>query len=773
MIVYSLSLRKIRTVYLSINLHPNSARSVHSISRAISRRLQASWSRPARGFVLFSIVVCFIAAARMASHEVQAQDDIVAETGVARAENLEMIVRAGFGRLEVSNWTGSWVPFRISLSNQGPAIVGRLVVHCESSPNPNPQVREYVKDVHLPTGSLQLHEIAAFLNSGESPIVRIQSDDRVIAETRITVERSYGMSDQLEIAVVDTDATALNNISSAEVIRTPNRVPFRNPALAGSSPLPDPPDPNAQAAIPAPPSPQTSRPRSSGSGQWRSVFLAHPTVISAEDLPREFISYDQLDAVVIGDAPFNQLSEEQARALRLWVASGGLLIVTGAADVAGLRAIGLDSILPVEAQATTTIPSLPELNEVYGSFDSTDLPPVMLARLKADAHVLIGARDKPIVAEKHYGSGIVRFVAINPKLNPYRGWSAAKDLWTDLLLPAAETKPKHTNWITFGRRGNSSSNRWGVQGFLFHLAEIKPPSPKYVLLFLLAYVLALGPINYLVLRWRRKTDLAWLTIPAVVITFAVVSVTVAQIGRGAASIVADASLVELHQPEGISRVTSGLLVMPATKRIQEVTFEGRDTYANDVYNGNQTSSASAIGSIECERGPNEFTLRVPMTTWTSGLLQVRSMNEGAPPMISVSTGESSIAIRNLGDAQITRAVYLSSSGISDLFDVAAGREQTVSVSAPQPSGFNGWYLTQLEQGSDEAQLFQELGAFLDREVGGDRAFTQGFFGTQLMTDALKRLARPLLIGFVEKGATNIGFQGSLKRRSKALYVVHL
>jgi hypothetical protein len=290
---------------------------------------------------------------------------------------------------------------------------------------------------------------------------------------------------------------------------------------------------------------------------------------------------------------------------------------------------------------------------------------------------------------------------------------------------------------------------------------------------LLAYVLMLGPINYLVLRWRRKTDLAWLTIPAVVITFAVVSVTVAQIGRGAASIVADASLVELHQREGISRVASGLLIMPATKRTQEVTFDGRDTYVNDVYNGNQTSSASAIGNIECERGPKEFVLRVPMTTWTSGLFQVRSMNDGTPPMVSISASESSITIRNLGDAQINKAVYLSSSGISDLFDVAPGGEQKVSVSAPQPSSFNGWYSTRLEQGSDDAELFQELGALVDREVGGDHAFTQGFFGNQSMPEAIKRLEHPLLIGFVEKGPTGIGFQGSLKRRSKALYVVHL
>jgi len=682
-----------------------------------------------------------------------------------------MTVRAGFGRLEVSNWTGSWVPFRISLANQGPPISCRLVVHCESAGNPNPQVREYVKEVQLPTGSRQLHEIAAFLNSGESPIVRLQSGDHVVAETRVSVERSYVTSDQLAIVVLDSDSTTLNNISSAEIVRATNRTPFNSAAPLGGQ-LPD---PDAQTATPLPPSsPQgPRRGRPGASSYLRPIPLAHPMVIAAEDLPREFISYDQLDAVVIGDSPLNQLTEEQTRALRLWVASGGLLVVTGAADVAGLRTLGLESIMPVVPQATTTVAALPALTEIYGSFTSPDRLTVLTAHLSSGAYALVGADETPIVAEKSYGSGIVRFVSINPKLNPYRAWSAAKDLWTDLLLPSAESKPKHINFITSGRRGNSASSRWGVQGLLFHLAQIKPPSPQYVLLFLLAYVLTLGPINYLLLRWRRKTDFAWLTIPAVVITFAVVSVTVAQIGRGADSIVADTSLVELYQRDGISRVASGLLMMPATKRTQEVRFDGRDTYVNDVYNGTQSSSASAIGNIECERGPKEFTLRVPMTTWTSGLFQLRSMNEGAEPLVSISGSGSAVVIRNLGDATIGKAVYLSSDGISDLFDVGGGLERQVTVSAPQPSPFNSWYQTQFEEGTDEAELFQELGALLDREIGGDRAISRGFFSTQLMTEAIKKLEHPLLIGFVDKGAVGIGFPGSFKRRSKTLYVVHL
>ncbi|HSB12567.1 MAG TPA: hypothetical protein VLM38_23965 [Blastocatellia bacterium] len=721
----------------------------------------------------FSIAIVFavISAAWLLTRGVQAQEDLPAETGIFRTENLEMTVRAGFGRLEVSNWMGSWVPFRISLTNQGPPITGRLIVHCESSPNPTAQVREYVKEIQLPTGSRQLHEIAAYLNSNQSPVVRLQSAGRVIAEASVRVDRTYGMSDQLEIGVIDRDSTSLNNISSTEILRAPGRAPFKSATTGVVTPVLDPDAPPLMSGQPPPPSGQARR-RPGGPSVGRPVFLAHPIVIAPEDLPHEFISFDQLDAVVIGDAPLNQLSEEQARALKLWVASGGLLIITGAADVPGLRAVGLEAISPVEPKGTASSASLPELNEVYGSFDSLDRLSFLSARLKPEARVLIGGADAPLVAERTYGSGLVRFVAINPKLNPYRAWSASKDLWVDLLIPAAEPKPKHTNWITFGRRSNSSSNRWGVQGFLFRLAEIAPPSPRYVLLFLLAYVLALGPINYAVLRWKRKTDLAWLTIPAVVISFAIVSVVVAQIGRGGASIVADASLVEVHQRDGISRVTTGLLMMPTAKRTQELSFSGRDVYASDVYNGNQSSSASAIGSIECERGTNQFVLRVPMTTWTSGLFQIRSISDNAPPMVSATDVESGITIRNLSETRIGRVVYLSSAGVSDPFELDAASEQRISVTAAQPLSFNSWYLTKLGQGAEEEELFQEVGPLLDREIGGDPAVTHGFFDKQSMTESLKQLRRPLLIGFVERGAA-IGFQGSFRRTSKALYVIHL
>ena len=366
----------------------------------------------------------------------------------------------------------------------------------------------------------------------------------------------------------------------------------------------------------------------------------------------------------------------------------------------------------------------------------------------------------------------MRFVAINPKLNPYRGWNGAKELWADLLWPSAVYKPRHTNWITMSGRGPSRSGRWGVQDLLFHLAELQPPSTKYVIFFLMAYVLFVGPINYAVLRWRRKTDLAWLTIPAVVILFTLVSVAVAQMSHGGKAIVADASLVQLHQAEGISSVTSGLIVVPATKEVQQLSFAGSNAYASDVLNGNQGGSASAAGAIECERDQKAFVLRTPMTTRTASLFQLRAVRDAEPPLIAVHASANAVTIKNLGDAMMVKAVYLSAEGASDIFELAAGGEQRVALKSPPPQSFNAWYGTQIGD-DDESELFNALAGVLDREVAGDRAFSQGFFETQSMIDALKKLEHPIVICFVEKSPAEITFNNTFKRTSKAFYVIHL
>jgi hypothetical protein len=654
-------------------------------------------------------------------------------------------------------------------------------VRAESDPNPSTQLREFVKPVQLPTGSNQLHEIAVFLNSGnKEPEIMLMNGEDPVASTTVKVERNYGLNDELAVAVVDTDQTTLNSISSKEIFRQPNRPPFKSAAsqaaLAQPSPAPaaGPQQPPQTQPGQLPPPPQRRRTyRWSASNQQGPS--ARPVVIPSEDLPRDFVSYDALDAVVLGDAPLSQLTAEQAGSLKMWVASGGMLVVTAASDLAGLRSSGLDAILPVDARGTVTVPDLPELTETYGRFESSDPALIVSAVARPGAATLIGTPDRPIVAERFYGSGLVRFVAINPKLNPYRGWGAGKDLWNDLLLPAAEAKPRQVNWITLGSRGNATSSNWGIQNFLFRLAEIEPPSPKYFVLFLLFYILLVGPINYLFLRWMGKLDRAWLTIPAVVLVFTGVSVAVAEISRGADSVAADVSLVELHQREGLVKKVGAMLIMPTSKGVEEMAIAGRNSFVNDAIDDNFPSSATSSDAIKSEREADRFLMNVPMNTWTAIMFRYRSVDESGERLVSTSPSGSAktVTVRNLGETPITSGVYISREGISEVFDLDAGGEKEISLSAPPVSKFSDWYIGKLGYTGKDAEVFSDIASILDREIGGQRVFLSGFFDNAQMTNTWMHLEQPLFLGFVEKSPAEISFKNSSKRRSKSFYVVHL
>lgn len=748
--------------------------------------------------ILLAITSCSTAALFTYSAAAQTDEQQAGgNSGVAeaRAGGVEMAVKAGFGRIFVHVLNGTWVPFRIAVANQGEAVNGRLVVRVETDQGPSPQYREFIKEVQLPTGSRQYHEISALLSSDEPCQVRLVAGDRVIAEATLNVQGQWGLSDEMEIGVVDTDATTLNNITSTEIFRTPNRLPFSNrtrpnadPAQAqgaqsqtaqrqapqaapSASPAGSPSaSPSASPVPPVPPPPPP--PRRRGLSSQQQSLIARPTVVSSEDLPRDYVSYDQLDALILGDGPLSQLTEDQARALRLWVASGGLLIVTGGADFAGLRSTGLDNILPVEAQGASAAP-LSELTAIYGEFESAEQSLVMSARLRPGARALVGSNERPVVAEKNYGAGLVRFVAFNPKLNPYRGWGAAKDLWSDLLLPVVENRPKSVNWITRGMRQGNYSNDYGIHNYLYRLAEIEPPSSRYVLLFLLAYVVLVGPLNYLILRWRRKTDLAWLTIPAVVLLFTTVSVAVAQVSRGGRSIAADVSLVELHQNDGLARVTTGIMVMPTSKDTHDIRFAGHDTYASDMRE-DAGPGTSTVGEFVSKREAQHFTMSVPMNTWTSMVFQSRSIKEGAPALISLaSASPTSVTVKNLGGSPMTKAVLMTRDGITEPFDLGGGEQKQVALAQAEAATFASWYLKQLATTAHEAEIFEDLTFALDREIGGQPAFLKGFFEKETMPVSLKMLERPVMVGFVEGTPSEIDFSQRLKRTSRSFYVIHL
>ncbi|MEW6129877.1 MAG: hypothetical protein AB1757_22745 [Acidobacteriota bacterium] len=692
----------------------------------------------------------------------KAQTEAV-EPGVFRSDKLEMIVRGGFGKVSVNGWQGTWTPFRVTLANQGEQIVGQIRIKSQSSINQNQQGREFIKTIQLPTGSRQYHEIPVFLYSGDNIDVTLEASGKVVAQTTLEAERQSGIDDELNIAVVDTDTTTLNNITSMMLTNRAgnnNQTP-RNPfeKVTAENTIQIRKEDTPQTAS----NPQPNRrrnPRFFGNGD----VTAHPQVISAEDMPRDFISYQPVEVVVLGDAPLNQLTEDQAQALKNWVASGGMLIVTGGTDVAGLHAAKLDDLLPVSVESSATIAALPELTDLYGVFDNPAPLVVLSAKAKPDAKVILGTNDKTLVAENRYGNGLVRFVAINPKLNPYRSWNNGRYLWSDLLNPAIDQRG------FFSRRGGSSD-------FLYSLANIKPASSSYFLIFLLAYVLAVGPINYLVLRKMKKLDSAWITIPAVAILFTMVSVGVGQF-RKVEGIAADAVLVEFFQKESIQNIRGGFLLRGEGKGTQIVNLDGKTSFAVD---DNRNGPPPVGKNIEIEREAAKLNLTVPTTNGTPGYFSLRSVINEPSMMIRTTENGTSVKIKNLSDKEISEAVYVCKSGITDLFTIAAGEEKEVALNNPQSIPFPDWYAAQLppanpddpSQNNYESQMFDGLVNSIIRGTGKNKTRLQAFWENELMTNAYKNLEHSMLIGFTNHNPAPVHFNNATNRKSRALYVIYL
>ncbi|HEU4389942.1 MAG TPA: hypothetical protein VFV34_19225 [Blastocatellia bacterium] len=728
-------------------------------------RNRANFTLPRSSVLATLIVLVAMSAVAIHGHAQESPGPAAPAQQTVRNGGLEMGVKAGFGQLSVNRLEGTWVPFRILLRNIGEPVNGRLVVSVETSSG-DKEGRDFVKPVNLPTGSQQFHEIPVHLNSSSRRVaVRVinQSDGNVVAETSLDVERGQSwMVVDIDVGVVDSDSTVLSGITSIPIAKPAGRPPFRPGAQpAGQEQSSTDPEPPAAAVTPPTKSAQNRRRNRSPFSFGPQTPTAQPIVFGPDELPRDFVSYDLLDAVVLGDAPLSQMTEDQAHALRLWVASGGLLILTGATDIPGFRAAGLESLSPVDFHGAVSLPALQQLTDIYGRFESDAAPLIMTASTRPGSRLLLGDADRAIVAENSFGSGVVRFVAINPKLNPYRGWG--KELWSDLLLPAAEVRQKQFNSVMAGFRTGRSQG--GLQNFLMGMANIKPPSATYFLLFLIAYIVVVGPINYLVLRLLRRLELAWITIPAVVIIFTAVSVTVAQLSRGNESLAVDGALVEVYQPEGIARAAGGLLIMPTSKGTHEIAFTGRNTFVSDV-------ATSTTDPAEIEKRESGLLVRAQMNKWAERTFQTAVMQDKVQPLVTVSISGTSATVKNVSDAKISRAVILKPGGVSEVIDLEPGEQKQININSPEANTFVGWYTTQLASDSEDAKLFSELSNSLDSEIA--RLEQQpGFFDDVVMASALKSLRRPILLGFSEGSILTFNFPGATKRKSRSLYVVHL
>jgi hypothetical protein len=232
--------------------------------------------------------------------------------------------------------------------------------------------------------------------------------------------------------------------------------------------------------------------------------------LSAPDLPPIGQAWQGLDVLVISDSDTGVLTAEQRLALSGWVAGGGRLIVAGGPGWQKTAA-GLGELLPARITGTRTLPALDELHGY--THDDTELtgPTVVAVGQPAPgASVALAAADgMPLIITKNVGYGMTAFLGFDPALEPLRRWEGAEGVYRNLLAVAA-SRP---GWSGGFRNWYSASEALNA------IPGLELPNALQLCGFLAVYVLAVGPLNFFVLNRLKRRELAWATIPALIVVF--------------------------------------------------------------------------------------------------------------------------------------------------------------------------------------------------------------------------------------------------------------
>jgi hypothetical protein len=224
-------------------------------------------------------------------------------------------------------------------------------------------------------------------------------------------------------------------------------------------------------------------------------------------IPEQTAALRGLNVLFLHDIDSGTLSKEQRAALELWVRLGGQLVVSGGLN-GQKTACGLADLLPADVGSAIVQGDLTALARLAGV---SVLPQPALAPL-SDARPRVGADALPggggLLYRWRVGNGTVTLGAFD--LATLRGWAGEVALWGKLLTPSVS--------VSLGMTAHLSPANV-MQGVL-QLPGQELPSTASLFLFLLMYVLVIGPLNYIVLRRWRRLEWAWISIPLIVFLFA-------------------------------------------------------------------------------------------------------------------------------------------------------------------------------------------------------------------------------------------------------------
>jgi hypothetical protein len=259
------------------------------------------------------------------------------------------------------------------------------------------------------------------------------------------------------------------------------------------------------------------------SQQQITAHVVRLTPATLDPLPDALATFD---IIVLTDVNTAQLDRAQLSALTAYVRNGGSLLVVGGPNwQETLRPLPA-ALLPTGTYAGTRV--LPNLNGLLA------LGPISHATGSQSAVVsdfiptgsgqqLIKAEEAgiPLVVQQMVGSGAVEYLAFDPAVSPVQSWGGSARLLGNLVASAAPTAVART-WAPLGFTSRFQK-AFSTSATTSELSNFPASTLPLLVIFAAltaAYILLLGPANFVVLRLLKRQYLAWVTIPAIALSYA-------------------------------------------------------------------------------------------------------------------------------------------------------------------------------------------------------------------------------------------------------------
>lgn len=276
--------------------------------------------------------------------------------------------------------------------------------------------------------------------------------------------------------------------------------------------------------------------RSAGSADVGTDDLV--TSVSPEDLPSRVEAWSSIDVLVWHDVESSRLDAAQLAALETWTAIGGdLVIVAGSSGVSSFGAFPAD-LLPFSPAQIIDVPTA-DLTAMLGTLPAGATPlPAVTGTLQLGTAIWRSG-EAVVVARAPVGQGSVTIIGFDPSVAWLAGSDAAQALW-QRVLPSR----------TAVAMPLPSDDQFLAQQ-IANLPAVTLPRGDHLLLLIVGYILAIGPLNYVILKRRDRREWAWLTMPITIAVFAIVAFAFGVLLKGSDVIVNELAIV--HGAAGADR----------------------------------------------------------------------------------------------------------------------------------------------------------------------------------------------------------------------------